>query len=193
MAGLTTLSCIVVEGDLGDAERLSIQLIENALREDLRPIEQARAYQQLMEANGWSGNQLAKELHVAQAGVAKALALLNLPAPVQAQVDRGELPASVAYEVSRLEQPEEQAELAARVVAEKLTRDQVVDVVKARKEGRGARVPSTGRTEFRLRDGCKVTVAGLPDDDPETVVARLKEALKAAQARAREAASERAA
>src|SRR5262245_7495776 len=60
MAGLPSLSCIIVEGDLGEAERLSIQLIENALREDLKPIEQAKAYRTLMEAHGWSGNQLAK-------------------------------------------------------------------------------------------------------------------------------------
>ena len=86
-------------------ERLSIQLVENALREDLKPIEQARAYKTLMETHGWSGNQLAKELHIAQASVVKALALLDLPEQVQNQIDRGELAASVAYEVSKLPRP----------------------------------------------------------------------------------------
>ena len=65
-----------------------------------------------------------------------------------------------------------------------MTRDQVADVVKARKQGRGAASAAPGRAEFRLDGGCKVTVAGLPDERPETVVAKLREALKAAQARA---------
>jgi ParB family transcriptional regulator, chromosome partitioning protein len=193
MAGLATLSCIIVEGDLSDSEKLSIQLIENALREDLRPVEQARAYQQLMDANGWSGNQLAKELHVAQASVAKALALLNLPAPVQGQVDRGELPASVAYEVSRIDTPEGQAQLAERIVAEKLTRDQVADAVKAHKEGRGAKAPAVGRAEFKLEGGCKVVLSGLPDDRPETILARLAEVTRQIKRRIRDAAGEQAA
>jgi hypothetical protein len=74
-----------------------------------------------------------------------------------------------------------------------LNRDQVADVVKARKSGRGAVPPGTGRAEFRLGGGRRVTVAGLPDDRPETVVATLREALKAAQAKAREAAGDQAA
>jgi hypothetical protein len=69
----------------------------------------------------------------------------------------------------------------------------VADVVKARKAGRGVDSPVASRAEFRLAGGCKVTVAGLPDDQPETVVAKLREALKAAQAKAREMAGEKAA
>jgi ParB family chromosome partitioning protein len=56
MAGLPSLSAVVVEGELAPADRLAIQLVENCLREDLGPIEQARAYKALMEANGWSAS-----------------------------------------------------------------------------------------------------------------------------------------
>ena len=101
-AGLTTLTCIVDDGAMSAAERLAVQVTENLLREDLTPIEKARAYRALMDLNGWSGNQLARELGVAQSGVVQALALLELPEPIQAQVDRGVLAPSVAYEVSRL-------------------------------------------------------------------------------------------
>ena len=52
MAGLESLACVIVEGDLTHQERLAIQLVENALREDLKPIEQARAYKTLMKAQG---------------------------------------------------------------------------------------------------------------------------------------------
>ena len=111
---------------------------------------------------------------------------------MQTDVEAGRLAPSVAYEVSRLDSPEEQADLAGRVVAEKLTRDQVADVVKARKEGRGAR-PASGRAEFRLEGGRKVTIAGLPDDRPETILAALREVVKQVQHRVRDAAGEQAA
>ena len=52
-------------------ELLAFQLVENALREDLKPIEQAKAYRRLMDRHGWSGSQLAKELAVAQPTVVR--------------------------------------------------------------------------------------------------------------------------
>jgi ParB family chromosome partitioning protein len=60
MAGLSTLTCIVADGELSPAELLADQVTENLLREDLIPSERARAYRTLMALNGWSGNQLAK-------------------------------------------------------------------------------------------------------------------------------------
>jgi len=39
-------------------------LVENALREDLKPVEQARAYKRLMDAHGWASRQLAAELNI---------------------------------------------------------------------------------------------------------------------------------
>ena len=74
-----------------------------------------------------------------------------------------------------------------------MTRDRVADVVKARKAGRGGASPAKARAEIRLDDGRKVTLAGLADDQPESVVAALRDALKVAQARARAAERERAA
>ena len=64
LAGLATLPCVIVEGELAPGELLALQLIENALREDLRPIEQARSYRTLMDANGWSTHRLAQELAI---------------------------------------------------------------------------------------------------------------------------------
>jgi ParB family chromosome partitioning protein len=189
MAGLKSVPCVIQEGELTESQRLIEQLAENIIRADLQPVEQARAFRRLMNLNGWSARKLAREMHIADANVVRALALLELPEGVQTEVEVGRLAPSVAYEVSRLESPEEQAHLAERVVAEKLTRDQVADVVKARKQGRGAASPAAGRAEFRL-DGSKVTLSGLPDDRPETVVALLRQALKLAQERAREAAGE---
>jgi ParB family chromosome partitioning protein len=116
-AGLSTLTAIVHEGAPDAAERLAIQLVENALREDLKPVEAAKAYRRLMAANGWTGLQLARELHVAQSIVSQTLALLDLPSDVQAQVDAGEVAARTGYELSKLHDAEEMRELADQAAA----------------------------------------------------------------------------
>ncbi len=64
LAGLPTVSAVVVEGTIDPAELLAIQLIENCLREDLKPIEQAKAFKALMERNGWTVRQVAQELAI---------------------------------------------------------------------------------------------------------------------------------
>src|SRR5262249_19937285 len=171
MAGLKSVPCVIQEGELTESQRLIEQLAENIIRADLQPVEQARAFRRLMDLNGWSARQLAREMHIADANIVRALALLDLPEGVQTQVEAGRLAPSVAYEVSRLDTAEEQADLAERVVAEKLTRDQVADVVKARKSGRGGSSPAAGRAEFRLDGGRRLTISGLRDDRPETILA----------------------
>ena len=85
MAGLPTMSCIIMEGVIEPSELLALQLIENMLREDLRPIEQARAFKTLMERNGWSTRQLADALAIVQPQVVRTLAR-----PGPARADSGE-------------------------------------------------------------------------------------------------------
>jgi ParB family transcriptional regulator, chromosome partitioning protein len=64
-AGWTEVPCVTVEGAMTDSEILQDQLIENCLREDLQPLEQAEAFKALMNANGWSARRLGEELHIA--------------------------------------------------------------------------------------------------------------------------------
>ena len=89
LAGLATITAMIVDGPIDPAELLAFQLIENCLRDDLRPIEQARALKQLMDRNGWSTRQLARELALSQSHVVRALTLLELPIEVQEQVEQG--------------------------------------------------------------------------------------------------------
>lgn len=111
-AGLESIDCFFHEGELSESELREQQLVENLLREDLRPMEQARAFASLMELNGWNGKQLAQSLHIAESNVSRSLALLDLPEDVQRQVDSGELAARSAYELSRLPSEEQQRTLA---------------------------------------------------------------------------------
>lgn len=140
MAGLDKLSCVIHEGALAEDEKLAMQLVENALRTDLKPVEQARAYRRLMDAKGYSTRDLAAELHIAQTSVVRALSLLELPTDVQVRVEGGELAATVAAELSKIADPAVQAEVAEAVVAEGLTRTEVTELVQAVKARRPARV-----------------------------------------------------
>jgi ParB family transcriptional regulator, chromosome partitioning protein len=174
-AGLEKLACVVRDRPMTEGELRAMQLIENCLREDLKPLEQAHAYRDLMAAHEWSARRLAEELDLNHATVLRALALLELPEDLQQRVERGVLVPSAAAELARLT-PDEARELADRAAAEKLTRDQVAEAVRARVN------PTTDRTarprpiEVRLDDGIKIVIHGVTD--PETAAAALKRAVK---------------
>jgi ParB family transcriptional regulator, chromosome partitioning protein len=158
MAGLPTLTCIVDEKELTPAELLADQVTENLLREDLNPMERARAFRTLMDLNGWSGNQLAKELGISQSSVVQALAPLKLPEPVQEMIEREAISAAAAYEVSKLDDPALQAEVAQAAVAENLKRSEVAELVQAVKARRPAPKARPEPVTIDLGDGCTVTV-----------------------------------
>jgi ParB family chromosome partitioning protein len=182
-AGLTDLLCIVLERRPDPRERITLQLIENLLREDLAPVEQARAYQEMMRLNQWGTNQLARELHIPASAVSQALSLLELPAPIQEKIDAGELAASVAYELSKIDDPAHQVELAARVTTEGLTREATVAEVRRLKSSGGKRTAAGGggRGEARKptrrifkHDGIKITVERSRGLDTSAMVTALE-------------------
>jgi ParB family chromosome partitioning protein len=184
MARLPLMTCVVHEGALDPGEQLALQLVENALREDLRPVEQAKAYRKLMDMHNWSGNRLAKELAIDQAAVSRALALLDLPAAVQAKVDSGELATRTAYEIGKLDDAAEQLALAERAAAREISRDQVQATVKARKIGKpaSAATPSP-RREIRFDDGAKIVVTLPPGaSGTEAIIEMLRRGIKKLQA-----------
>lgn len=182
MAGLAELSCVVQEQELMPEDRLAVQLIENALRSDLRPIEQARSFQALMAAKSWSTRQLAAELAIHAATITRALALLDLSAEVQARVEQGGLSPATAYEVSKLENPAAQAELVEAVVEQKLTRTEVAAAVQAVKSRRAAPSGKPDPATFDLGE-CVVTVRWKKPGP--TAAQALRKALKEAQERER--------
>lgn len=112
LAGLTHLTAMVVEGERTADEILTDQLTENCLREDLSPIEQAKAYRALMESLGLSQSEVAEYLHVAKSDVTKSLSLLKLPEDVQESIDAGEISQATGYELTKVKEPDQQARLA---------------------------------------------------------------------------------
>jgi ParB family chromosome partitioning protein len=197
IAGMATMSCVVTEGPIDAGELLALQLVENCLREDLQPIEQARAFKVLMDKNGWSGNQTARALGVAQPTVVRALALLELPEPVQDQVERGALAPATAYEIGKAEDPKTQREIADRVVSEHLSRSETIAAVRAAAKGSPAK-PDKGGAGSRTRKaptsrtlkaaGCRITVEHRKGVDNELLASALREALDQVLARGQHAA-----
>jgi ParB family transcriptional regulator, chromosome partitioning protein len=174
-AGLTMMTCVIAEGTLTAGAWLELQLIENCLREDLKPIEQAKAFQALMDRNGWSVRALARQLAIDHSGVVRAVALLELPSSVQAKIEQGTLPPATAYEISKAPDPAIQEDLAERVAAEGLTRSAVAEAVRARKAPR----PKPRRVEYATRSGVRITATlPLPEQGEEAILAALQEVLK---------------
>ena len=85
---------------------LEEQLIENLLRVDLKPIEEAESFQKLMTVNNWTGKQRATALSISPARVSRALALLKLPHETRVRIDKGEISPRAGYELSKLPTPE---------------------------------------------------------------------------------------
>jgi ParB family chromosome partitioning protein len=196
LAGLVTLSCVVSDGPIGPGELLAMQLVENCLREDLKPIEQAKAFKAIMQRNGWSGNQAAKELGIAQPTVVRALALLELPSLVQEQVEQGMLAPATAYEIGKARDPEIQQQLAARVVNEGLSRSEAIEAVTAARQtsankgkGRGGGRTNKLPTSRTLKAaGCKITVEHRRGVDDDLLATALREALAQCEANRRQVA-----
>lgn len=185
LAGLPSLVCIEATRPQSEDEILEDQLVENCVRADLKPVEQARAFRTLMDRRGWSYRQLGAALNLSSAHITRSMALLTLPVDLQEQVDSGVVPASAAAEVAKIEDDGARREIAGRIAAGEMTRDEAVREVRqatARAprsgpgKGRGgAARPAKPRT-FRTLAG-KVVVEPKKGAGPGSIRAALEEAL----------------
>jgi ParB family chromosome partitioning protein len=117
LAGLERIPAVLRE-TAGDADQLALALIENLQREDLTPIEEARAYHHLRAELGLSQEEIARGVGKERSTVANALRLLQLPLAVQELVDSGELSAGHARALVGVGDGEKQTTLARRCVRE---------------------------------------------------------------------------
>lgn len=184
LAGLPTIDCVFEEGDLDKPQTLEKQLIENLLREDLLPIEEARAFEQLMELKSWNGKQVAEALHIPASKVSRSLALLDLPAEVQEQVAAGQLAARSAYELSKLPDADSQIAMAEQVASGKLTHRETAKTVRRQKgKAKQRRKPGGAKVEFWAENGWKVTVTSKGKGNYHHVKEALQQALEETEIR----------
>jgi ParB family chromosome partitioning protein len=119
-AGLATIPAIVRE--TADDSMLRDALLENIHRVQLNPLEEAAAYQQLLDEFGVTHDELAARIGRSRPLITNMIRLLRLPIAVQRRVAAGVLSAGHARALLSLEGgPEQQEELAARIVAEGLS------------------------------------------------------------------------
>jgi ParB family chromosome partitioning protein len=115
-AGLKTIPAIVRQ--TADDVMLRDALLENIHRVQLNPLEEAAAYQQLLQEFGVTHEELADKIGRSRPVVTNTIRLLKLPLPVQRRVAAGVLSAGHARALLSLEDPGTQEELATKIVAE---------------------------------------------------------------------------
>lgn len=119
LAGLHELPAIVRH--TADEDLLTEALVENLHRSDLNPIEEAAAYQQLLDDFGLTHEGLAEKLGRSRPAISNTLRLLGLAPAVQQHVAVGTLSAGHARALLAIERPEQQERAAQRVLAEALS------------------------------------------------------------------------
>lgn len=157
LAGLPTMAVKVITGNLTQGAMLAINLSENLQRASLDPVERARSFQRLAQLECLTSKQVAERMHVSDATVSRDLAILELPEAVLTQVASGMLAASVAYELSRIDDTDAQLEMARAIIAGRMNRDQVAAEVRGRVGRRNDR-PKPSRLACRFDNGLAVTV-----------------------------------
>lgn len=162
LVGLTTIPAIVK--NYTESEIAEVSLLENLQREDLNPMECARAMKKLMEDFGWTQEKVADRLGKSRPVVANTIRLLNLEPEVIQMIEQGKISAGHARSLVAVTDKKAQIKLAHQVCAKKLT---VRDLEKAVKSTRGGN--SVANQSVELRDlidkmkrvlGTKVSVLG---------------------------------
>ncbi|KYJ96895.1 ParB/RepB/Spo0J family partition protein [Microbacterium sp. p3-SID338] len=135
-AGLEAIPAIV--RDTADEDLLRDALLENLHRSELNPLEEASAYQQLLDDFGITQEELATRIGRSRPQISNTIRLLKLPVPVQQRVAAGVLTAGHARAILSVDSPEAMQRLADKVVNEDLS-------VRATEEAAKSQ-PSAGKT-----------------------------------------------
>jgi ParB family chromosome partitioning protein len=119
MAGLTEIPALIRK--YSDNKRLTVALIENIQRENLNPVEEARAYRKLMALTGLSQDELAFQVGKNRSTVANALRLLKLPEGVQEALEEGKLTPGHARALLSVNDAGKQKKLFAEIITRGLS------------------------------------------------------------------------
>jgi len=158
-AGLTTVPAILRDGPPG--ERLELALIENLQRENLTPLEEAEAYQQLLERHGLTQEELATRVGKSRPAITNALRLLTLPDPVKAQLESGELSAGHARAVLSIDGVSAQVTFAREIVNRRLPKSAAERLAATRRVRPAGRPGKDGAVDLHLKGVADELTRGL--------------------------------
>jgi ParB family chromosome partitioning protein len=151
-AGLQSIPVLVQESS--DVHSLEQALVENLHREDLGALEEAGAYQQLVDGFGYTHEQVASRVGKSRTAVTNTLRLLQLPAGVQRFLADGAISAGHARALLGTPDRSFQEDLAKRTVAEGLTVRAVEELVRRHAQGAGGET-SEPATEASSANGAE--------------------------------------
>ncbi|MGB1654013.1 MAG: ParB/RepB/Spo0J family partition protein [Acidimicrobiales bacterium] len=176
-AGLPVIPAIVRSAD--DVSALESAVVENLHRQDLNALEEAAAYQQLMEDFGMTQAQVASRVGRSRSAVANTIRLLQLPGSVQRLVIEGQLSAGHARALLATPDRTEQERLAQQVVAEGLTVRELEALVRDDDVGEAVEEGDDGQADETspARSGSAVPDAGILELE-ELLAARLETRVK---------------
>ncbi len=119
MAGLSEIPAVILEGD--DLKAAQVSVIENVQREDLNPIEEALAYQTLLDGFHLTQEEVSRQVGKSRSAIANLLRLLDLPDEVLEMVKTGKLSAGHARALLGLKNPEHMVTLANKIIEKDLS------------------------------------------------------------------------
>ncbi|KPJ89587.1 MAG: hypothetical protein AMS17_01370 [Spirochaetes bacterium DG_61] len=149
--------------DYSEQKLLELTLIENLQREDLNPIEEALAFQTILEKEKITQEELSKRIGKSRSYIANMMRILDLPEEIRENVSRGTISVGQAKVLLSVSDRDEMEALAKRILSEKLTVRQLERIGKSKKRNvpRGTwKNPYIEEIEGKLRDkyGTKVSV-----------------------------------
>jgi len=142
-AGLHKVNAVI--RSIPDAKLLELALIENIQRQELNPIEEAQAYQKLIQTLGLTQDEVAQRVGKDRSSIANYLRLLKLPEEIQQMLINDLLSMGHARALLGLDSEEEQLDLAKEIVARKMSVRETEQAVKRTTSGAPIRESSTRR------------------------------------------------
>ncbi|MDD4994958.1 MAG: ParB/RepB/Spo0J family partition protein [Patescibacteria group bacterium] len=187
MAGLRTVPAVV--RTVKDQQKLEFALIENIQRQDLNPMEEAKAYKRLIDEFSLTQEEVAKRVGKSRPQVANFVRLLDLPLEIQEAVASGEMPYTQARTLLALDSPRAQLKLFKKIIRDKMTvRDTEKRVGMGRVSAEAASDPNLAAKEDALRtalgtkveikkrrDGGQIIIEYYSDEEFNNLILRLTE------------------
>ena len=163
IARMTTIPALVRNSN--DEKALAVALVENIQRQNLNPMEEAKAYSRLMGEFGLTQDLVSRSVGKDRSSIANILRLLSLPKAVQQFIESGTISLGHAKVLAGLSTAEAQLQLAQKIVSEQLSVRQVEQIISGQKK---VHMPRSKKEEphrfrnleeqFRKRLGTKVQV-----------------------------------
>ncbi|MFC4387786.1 ParB/RepB/Spo0J family partition protein [Gracilibacillus marinus] len=149
-ANLKTIPAIVKQ--LTDEEMMEFALLENIQREDLTPIEEAQAYDRLMNELGITQETLSQRLGKSRSHIANLIRLLSLPKEIIAKINQGSISMGHGRALLGLKDKEKMIPLANKIVTEKLNVRQVETLIQTLNEQKKQKIEKKEKKDIFIQE-----------------------------------------